>query len=358
MRSFVALASLAFATVASALPAMGVAQDSGLARRDVVDAKTTVENVANNLAVLSPSTINAANANAKQSRGAPVDPYTGYHTGLLDAASGVTGLAKADLIAKVLALVDVDISGIKATAIVGLLPIDLKILAVVQALVAHVDIDVIIGKVGDNVETFPTHGYTKRDGAGSAGALVGGLATTLTGAGSKAARGAEVRALGDILVDIKAQIHTLCHDLTVSLDAAVSASAALDVSLSILAKIKAVLVDATVEIQALVDAHIDGALCLNGVAITVQVVAQIIADIVAAVVIVVGLVLKACATVKTDVLLQLIVDVTVALTACINVAALIAVNVVVEIKPLIEAVVHIIIDLHLDALIKIFALVA
>lgn len=77
-----------------------------------------------------------------------------------------------------------------------------------------------------------------------------------------------------------------------------------------------------------------------------------------AVVVAVGLVVKACAAVKTEILVNLVVEITVALAAIVTLGAQIAVGLIVELKPLVQCVAAIILEFKLEALIQVFGIVA
>ncbi len=55
--------------------------------------------------------------------------------------------------------------------------------------------------------------------------------------------------------------------------------------------------------------------------------------------------------------MALVVDINLALAACITLGAQLAVGLVAELKPFVECVVSIIVDLKLEALIKVFEIV-
>jgi len=200
-------------------------------------------------------------------------------------------------------------------------------------------------------------GLPDAPGIGGAGAATGVIGTTVASLANGHTTRAEYRSLPDIIVELNVKIQSLCHDLSAAVSVAASASAALDVSIPILTEIKTHLVEAKAEIEVLVAAHVDGVLALKGKELTVHAIAQIYANICVAVVVVIGLVIKACAAVKTDVLVNLVVDISLALAACITLGAQLAVGLVAELRPFIECVVTIIVDLKLEALIKVFQIV-
>jgi len=247
---------------------------------------------------------------------------------------------------------------------------------VLKTVSPFVDIDSVVKRVDGKVEilngakfniasaqaTQTTGGNKGRNlpetsGAGGAGAATGFIGTTVASLTKSQTPRAEYRSLPDIIVDLNVKIQSLCHDLSANVSAAATASAALDVSIPILTEIKTCLIDAKAEIEALVSAHVDGVLSLNGKELTVRAIAEIYAHLCVAVVVVLGLVVKACASVKTDILVNLIVDISLALAACVTLGAQLAVGLVAELKPFIECVVAIIVDLKLEALIKVFEIV-
>jgi len=374
MRSFAsvaAFASIAFATVASALPAMG--GSAGLSRRDdgVADVQTTVSKVTTIAGVANGLNAVVANANSHQSRYAPSD---GYHADLVTLVAQATGLTKVEVLAQALAIVNLDVTHIDIKA---LLPFDLNIIAVVWHYAPWIKIETIVEQLGTKVELLKDAnvnianaqanqktgggGNYRREGpdVGSAtGALgglgAGGLGAVVGGLGKTKAARADYRGVPDVLVDVRVKVQDLCHELSGRISAAASASIALDASLQILAEIKARLIDARAEIEAIVAANVEGALCLKGKVITVQAIAEIYASIVVAICVTLQLVVKACAEVKTDVLAALIVDICVALAACITLGAKLAAGLVVDIRALIDVCVRIIVDLKLDVFIQLF----
>jgi len=377
MRSFAsvaAFASIAFATVASALPAMG--GSAGLSRRDdgLADVQTTVSKVTTIVGGANGLNAVVANAQAQQSNKPRYAPSDGYHADLLTLVAQATGLTKVEVLAQALAIVNLDVTHIDIKA---LLPFDLDLIAVVWHYAPWIKIETIVEQLGTKVELLKDAnvnianaqanqktgggGNYRREGpdVGSAtGALgglgAGGLGAVVGGLGKTKAARADYRGVPDVLVDVRVKVQDLCHELSGRISAAASASIALDASLQILAEIKARLIDARAEIEAIVAANVEGALCLKGKVITVQAIAEIYASIVVAICVTLQLVVKACAEVKTDILAALIVDICVALAACITLGAKLAAGLVVDIRALIDVCVRIIVDLKLDVFIQLF----
>ncbi|KAF9447107.1 hypothetical protein P691DRAFT_776365 [Macrolepiota fuliginosa MF-IS2] len=366
MRSFgslAALASVAFVAVASALPSITLPNGLSAVGNGYSHAGRAVGKLET---ISTDPKFHTSSAQVQTNQGrsdAYAPPTNAYHPGLLAAILRVTGLAQVDVLAKAFNVDEVDISGISITAVAKLLPLDLQILTAIddldeddiEAIIAQIGVDIAVVDVAQIPQGTYAHDhkvYTKRDGADTLGAL-GAVGGAVAGATHKSRT--EVRGLGDIIVDLNAKIQPLCHDLSAAVSAAVDASAALDVSLPILTEIKTRLIDAKAEIEALV--NVEGALSLNGKAIAVHVVAELVATLSVAVVVVVGLVIKACVSVKTDILVALVVDINIALAAIVTLCAKVAVDLVVELKPLIQCVATIILDLKLEALIQVFGLV-